>query len=739
MRNGKWLQRLMVSYLPLFFIMVSVLVFIFFLAVNGIAEKENKRANEQFARQLMQLLDNEIEALNRTFLADVYFSEEVQLFFNPFYEGDIALNYEMIKRLQDFVASSGLVDSVYAYRESDGNVLSDSVMIQSELYPDIGFGETGTPDGAWSGRRLFKEFGESRDRAVVSSVHNYPLTGEPRGRIVFNVNVNALQARFVELGRVDLSYAYVLDGAGEWLLGTVPRMEAEGLKRDISLTSGATGWTLYSGVNEHYLFGTLQLVSRIWIIAGAAIILGGFAWLIYLIRRNYRPVEALAARIESFSLRKSMELRGSYDEFNFIENALNAMMEDAQTSHKQLKDSLSYKEKILFQELTEGAPSLSVGELRRMLGAKGLEPDASGWRFVLFEMDHYRRFEESYSGKDQLLLKFALYSVVKEMADQREIPIWMEWVSDKAIGVFVRCGDGEQGMAQLPPLYEDCLRWVETHLSFTVTIAEGSLVDRPEEAYLSYDAAQELLRFKPTVGSNRWLSESLVKELPGMAYYELLPEVHALTEAFRIGKDSWEGYLETIEERITDNHMARNDIVNLFEFLAHKLNGEIGDIADGKSDYWNEDVVAALRSAIGSFETAGELTGRFRDVLTASFRRMARSREASGSHAMIEKAKTYIEERYADDTLSLNGISEELGMNPAGFSRAFKQGTGEKFVDYVTRLRIDRAKTALAQTDESIQDIGASVGYVHAVSFNRAFKKAVGITPGDYRKRESGQ
>ncbi|MDF2837031.1 MAG: hypothetical protein K0Q63_2671, partial [Paenibacillus sp.] len=120
MRNGKWLQRLMVSYLPLFFIMVSVLVFIFFLAVNGIAEKENKRANEQFARQLMQLLDNEIEALNRTFLADVYFSEEVQLFFNPFYEEDTALNYELIKRLQTFVASSGFVDSVYLYRESDG-------------------------------------------------------------------------------------------------------------------------------------------------------------------------------------------------------------------------------------------------------------------------------------------------------------------------------------------------------------------------------------------------------------------------------------------------------------------------------------------------------------------------------------------------------------------------------------------------------------------------------------------
>src|SRR5690606_14595858 len=106
MKGSKWLQKMMLSYLPLFFVMVSILVFIFFLSVNGIAEQENKRANEQFAKQNLQLLDNEMYSLNQTFLADVYFSEEVQLFFNPLHEGDIALHYELIQVLQTFVRSS---------------------------------------------------------------------------------------------------------------------------------------------------------------------------------------------------------------------------------------------------------------------------------------------------------------------------------------------------------------------------------------------------------------------------------------------------------------------------------------------------------------------------------------------------------------------------------------------------------------------------------------------------------
>src|SRR5690606_22447905 len=151
-----------------------------------------------------------------------------------------------------------------------------------------------------------------------------------------------------------------------------------------------TGWTLYSGLNEHYLFSTLQLISRIWIISGMAIIIAGFAWLIYLIRRNYRPVEALATQIERYSLRKSMELRGNYDEFKFIENALHTLLEDAQSHHKQMKKSLAYKEKILFLELAEGSPSFALEELQQMLSAKGLDNESSGWRFLLFEMDHYR-------------------------------------------------------------------------------------------------------------------------------------------------------------------------------------------------------------------------------------------------------------------------------------------------------------------------------------------------------------
>lgn len=733
--KNKWFQKMVFSYLPLFFIMISVLVFIFFLSVNQIAEKENKRANQQFAKQIMQLLDNEMYTLSQTFLSDVYFTDEVQLFFNPFYQEDIELNYKLIQKLQAFVRSSEFIDSIYLFRSADETVLSDTIMIDASLYPDVAFALQDDKEIGWSNARIFTEFDESNKRGVVSSKKPYPLTGTVRGWLVMNINIQALQHRFAELGRVDLSYAYVKDAADEWLMGNLSREDSVQQERDVVLRSEITGWTLYSGLNEHYLFSSLQLISRIWIVSGIVIILAGFAWLIYLIKRNYRPVEALAAQIESFSLRKSMELRGNYDEFKFIENALNTLLEDAQSHHKQLKESMLYKEKYLFQALADGSPSFASHELLQTLSSKGFDPAASGWKFVLVEMDRYRDFEANYSRKDQLLLKFALTSVIKETADQHQILVWAEWLSDKQVGIVVEAGAGQEQSDRLHALYEECLRWVETHLSFTITIAEGVLVGNLEEVYLSYDSTLEMMRFKPTIGNNQWLDESQMNQITGVGYYQLLPEVHLLTEAFRVGKAAWTANLDAVCESIQDHHMSRKEIVNLFEYLLHKLNSELSEVADAKGTFWNERMIAEMQREIDTFDTVDGLVARIKLQLADAFERMLHWREQNGNHNLLDRARQYIEEHYADAALSLNQISEGFGMNPANFSRTFKLGTGEKFVDYVTRVRIDHAKKLLIESEAPIQDIGFAVGYVHAVSFNRSFKKAAGITPGDYRKQ----
>ncbi len=84
--------------------------------------------------------------------------------------------------------------------------------------------------------------------------------------------------------------------------------------------------------------------------------------------------------------------------------------------------------------------------------------------------------------------------------------------------------------------------------------------------------------------------------------------------------------------------------------------------------------------------------------------------------------------------LSLEQAASRLQVNPTYLSRVFRQKTGQKFIDYVTSLRIERAKALLRDTDLKLCEVAALVGWNQANYFNRVFREATGVTPGEYRR-----
>ncbi|MEF3310385.1 AraC family transcriptional regulator [Paenibacillus sp. GYB004] len=73
-------------------------------------------------------------------------------------------------------------------------------------------------------------------------------------------------------------------------------------------------------------------------------------------------------------------------------------------------------------------------------------------------------------------------------------------------------------------------------------------------------------------------------------------------------------------------------------------------------------------------------------------------------------------------------------MNASYLSRLFKEQFGEKFNDFVTQVRVEKAVELLKGTEETVNEIAAAVGYTHTLTFIRVFKKVMGNTPGNYRK-----
>lgn len=104
-------------------------------------------------------------------------------------------------------------------------------------------------------------------------------------------------------------------------------------------------------------------------------------------------------------------------------------------------------------------------------------------------------------------------------------------------------------------------------------------------------------------------------------------------------------------------------------------------------------------------------------------------------NSLVQRAKEYINGNYKKD-LSLDELSKELDISPYYFSKLFKEETGSNFVEYLTGLRMGRAKEMLKDESLSMKEICAEIGYSDPNYFSRIFKKNVGLTPTEYRERE---
>ena len=102
------------------------------------------------------------------------------------------------------------------------------------------------------------------------------------------------------------------------------------------------------------------------------------------------------------------------------------------------------------------------------------------------------------------------------------------------------------------------------------------------------------------------------------------------------------------------------------------------------------------------------------------------------SKIRIELAKKYISENYKEN-ITLNDVADHVELNASYFSNLFKTEVGTNFSDYLLEIRMQEARKLLRDPTIKVYEVGRMVGYEDAVSFGRAFKKKVSMSPKEYR------
>jgi len=100
----------------------------------------------------------------------------------------------------------------------------------------------------------------------------------------------------------------------------------------------------------------------------------------------------------------------------------------------------------------------------------------------------------------------------------------------------------------------------------------------------------------------------------------------------------------------------------------------------------------------------------------------------------ISRARAYLSQHYADPNLMLQDVAGEVHLSQSHFSTVFAQETGLTFTQYLTALRIGKARELLEATEMRSSQIALEVGYNDSHYFSYLFKKTTGMTPSEYRK-----
>ena len=104
------------------------------------------------------------------------------------------------------------------------------------------------------------------------------------------------------------------------------------------------------------------------------------------------------------------------------------------------------------------------------------------------------------------------------------------------------------------------------------------------------------------------------------------------------------------------------------------------------------------------------------------------------NRSILKTAVDFIDQHYMEEDMSLNKAANAANVSANHFSALFSQNMGQTFIEYLTSLRMDKAKEYLRCTGMRSSEIAGEVGYKDAHYFSYLFKKTQGMTPSDYRK-----
>lgn len=755
----------LITYITLALMPILISTGMFFI-LDGFLKEEINRSNGFFLNQVMQHGDKmayDIKVLS----TQLAFNVNVQQIINDksgLNDQKWYMLYECYKSLLSYSVNVSAVDEYFIYfNDIDVIINNTTAKRSSEFLAASDLGQELDREqwmkilkGKYRGTYISLPDSKSSPAGKLIFVQSLPfnVSGETSANIVISLDKNKLLKMINEVETLNKGKLAILNENDEVIAGSLGVKLPDNLKHDnmksdsgvflekiddkkivfSHIHSEVEDWQyVYSMPTEVYWSKLLKTRRLIYFEIILSIILV-LVVIRVLLKKNYIPIKQL---LNSISGHTRVNMYDGGNEYSLIQNAVSNVINEKEEMNKwmsQQKESLleRFIERLLKGTLVQNTLLSSMNHLE-------VRFHTDYFSAMLFHVDDIKVMFESWPDNNDLerlkILEFVISNIVQELDKERHLLYFLLVDSDIVCLVNYKDTPAEDAISVIKDICYQAQDFIKKYYKVDVTIAVSAVHSSTEEISIAFDEVVEILEYKEILDVQDVTSYDEIKHGSNHQYYYPIEREQKLISAMKSG--DFETVSEVVEEIFYKNFKEKALTGNIAKCLIHNIVGTLLKAINSITEVTGEDYskefsqVECLINIRNMNKIKQEILGILNSICSRT------NSEEDKDSEFKQKVINFICENYRDENLSLAMIGEEFNKHPSYVSRLFKKQTGDGIVEFISKVRVDKAKDILRKERLNIEEVSKSVGYSSVRTFTRAFSKLEGVTPGKYRELNS--